>query len=250
MQIYLIRNTVNGKVYVGQTRLLLKRRWGGHKNAANRGNGAYLYQSMRKHGWDKFEVLPLFHAFSAEYLDDLERYFISLFRSNEGQFGYNATSGGLSQGTPTQAAIEKNRLAHLGRKSSPETREKIRRAITGKRWSEEARARWKGHKKSEETRRRMGAARLGKSNPRRRPVTDEFRRRMSEVAKIRESKIDRRGPNNPNFGRKFSAETRKKISDAHRGQIAWNKGKCGLIKMSAETKEKIRAALLAHWSRS
>jgi ribosomal protein S24E len=42
--------------------------------------------------------------------------------------------------------------------------------------------------------------------------------------------------NHPNTGRKFSKEIRKKLSESHKGQKAWNKG----TPMKEEVKEKLR----------
>lgn len=41
-------------------------------------------------------------------------------------------------------------------------------------------------------------------------------------------------------GQSISPETRKKISEANKGRVAWNKGKQGVQKHSEETKEKLR----------
>ena len=48
---------------------------------------------------------------------------------------------------------------------------------------------------------------------------------------------DKSGKNHPKFGKSVSDETRKKLSESHKGQIPWNKGKTGIY--SEETRQKI-----------
>ena len=55
MHIYKITNTVNGKIYIGQTiQKDPKMRWYAHCDYARKGRKSHLYDSMRKHGVDKF----------------------------------------------------------------------------------------------------------------------------------------------------------------------------------------------------
>src|SRR3990167_3648702 len=42
-----------------------------------------------------------------------------------------------------------------------------------------------------------------------------------------------------NLGSKHTEESKKKMSEMNKGQIAWNKGKRGLYKTSEETKRKL-----------
>ena len=48
--VYLITNTVNGKVYVGQTINGLSKRWKGHKNDVRNGSQNPLHRAIRKYG--------------------------------------------------------------------------------------------------------------------------------------------------------------------------------------------------------
>lgn len=58
--VYVIRNTVNDKVYVGTTTETLHRRFGQHKRAAMRGNTeCRMYDAMRLFGIDKFFIEEL-----------------------------------------------------------------------------------------------------------------------------------------------------------------------------------------------
>jgi len=63
MIIYLLKNTVNGKVYVGQTVQTLSERMRKHKSTSNSSKAKnynnYLYKAIRKYGWNNFEVFVL-----------------------------------------------------------------------------------------------------------------------------------------------------------------------------------------------
>lgn len=90
--IYLIRNTVNGKIYVGQAKNIHKR-IGGHKSEANksvmsRRASPSLWVDFREHGWDnfKFEVIE---EVEESLLKVREDYWIMELKSNNPEIGYN-----------------------------------------------------------------------------------------------------------------------------------------------------------------
>lgn len=94
--IYAIVNTVNGNVYIGQSRTL-ELRWNRHKwsyneylkNKNKRGHKK-LWFAFDKYGIDKFKFEILTHCGLKE-LDNKEKFFISLF--NSFKEGYNCTEG-------------------------------------------------------------------------------------------------------------------------------------------------------------
>lgn len=93
--IYKITNTVNGKMYIGQTRHSIAKRWGEHKNCAKYGKFDYeslLYRAMRKYGLESF-VIDEVEECSDESLNDREKYWISHYGTVE--TGYNISRGGL-----------------------------------------------------------------------------------------------------------------------------------------------------------
>jgi group I intron endonuclease len=86
--IYLLRNKVNGKCYVGKTTCTLQARWRQHKTEARIGRlNSPLYQDLRAHGPEAFEVSVLVEAQSQRRLNQLERKFIAAFKAVE--TGYN-----------------------------------------------------------------------------------------------------------------------------------------------------------------
>ena len=56
--IYIIRNTVNTKVYIGQTRTSVEQRWKEHLRHAQYGDQV-INRAMRKYGVNKFYIETL-----------------------------------------------------------------------------------------------------------------------------------------------------------------------------------------------
>lgn len=96
--IYQIKNKQNQKCYIGQSKNIYKR-WNAHKSVAyNEKSPKYnlpIYKAIRKYGLEKFEFVVQEEC-SNDSLNELEKYYISLFHSNESRFGYNIDDGGNS----------------------------------------------------------------------------------------------------------------------------------------------------------
>lgn len=90
--IYSITNTVNGKMYIGQTVRSLASRISDHRGRAALGERKHkLYLAMRYFGLDKFEFKTLCVA-PDSFLDELEIACIKQYKTYED--GYNMTYGG------------------------------------------------------------------------------------------------------------------------------------------------------------
>ena len=92
-RIYIIRNTVNDKVYVGQTHVSIKLRFQNHLSAARRGLDYVIGKAIRKYGEDKFYV-ELLEECLVEELNEREKYWIAFFKATDNRFGYNMSIGG------------------------------------------------------------------------------------------------------------------------------------------------------------
>lgn len=92
--IYIIRNTVNQKVYIGQTTMTVHERFLAHlKPSTSKLKRNYkLYNAMNKYGCDKFYVETLEELVPIEDLDRKEQEYIFMYDSFNK--GYNATPGG------------------------------------------------------------------------------------------------------------------------------------------------------------
>lgn len=145
--LYAVRNTVNEKLYIGQTYADPPvRRWRQHVHTSARAGNEPLYRAMRKYGVDKFEFQPLGFFNGEEDLNAAEVDMIIACKSRTFEHGYNAAPGGIGGGSGpfSESTKEKIRKALTGRKlgpehaarviaasKSPERRELLRRLKTG-----------------------------------------------------------------------------------------------------------------------
>ena len=92
--IYILRNTENDKVYIGQTIRPVSQRFQDHlKPCEHKRHGKYkLYRAMEKIGYDKFYCETLESGIPISKLDEREIYYIELYDSYKN--GYNSTTGG------------------------------------------------------------------------------------------------------------------------------------------------------------
>lgn len=151
--IYIIKNKINNKVYIGKTKRSVEIRWKQHINSINRKSmqNIHLYRAMNKYGVDKFYVETLKHITSnseenlTKKLNVLEKRYIKKYDSFKN--GYNSTLGGdggfgriiseeerkklseLKIGKPhSKEHVKKSALGHKGLKMSKETKAKIKSA--------------------------------------------------------------------------------------------------------------------------
>ena len=119
--IYIVKNKITKKIYVGQTRDF-GQRVRQHKNRLRREKcKTYnkLYPAVKKYGISTFEFIFI-EACSISQLNEREIYWIKQYRSFKN--GYNATPGG-------HASIS----YWKGKKRDIATRKKISKSLTGKR---------------------------------------------------------------------------------------------------------------------
>ena len=159
--IYMYKNKVNGRCYVGQTIQTIKRRRIQHISAANRGMEQPFYKAIRKYGIDNFDFEVLLSNVPVALLDDLEINTIHMYDAYTK--GYNAASGGkVNRGfTLSDVTKEKLKQANLGKKASEMTKQKM---------SDSQR----GRKHSEDTKKRISRSNLGNYH------TEATKRKMSE----------------------------------------------------------------------
>ena len=197
--IYIIRNTVNGKAYIGQTIKKLEKRINEHLNLTQARRGSRLLKSaIEKYGRDAFTV-EILHEVLDIFLDEIEIAEIAKHNTLV-PHGYNLDSGGHANKVLSDETRWKMSEANKGKTHSAETRRKISESLKGKPLSPERRRKiseaHKGRKRkprSAEHRRKMSEANKGKTH------SAEHRRKMSEAHK----------------GKTHSAEHRRKMSEAH-----------------------------------
>lgn len=90
--IYKIVNSINDKVYVGQTTTTLNQRFTQHKSASLKYNTC-LYNAMRKYGVKNFKIIQIDSADTLEELSEKEIYWIKKLNTKRPN-GYNILDGG------------------------------------------------------------------------------------------------------------------------------------------------------------
>lgn len=125
--VYLARNTVNGKGYVGQTVVGLEGRKKAHHQKA-RFSGPYSHSAFHRDIWAYGKNVFTWHELAeCHNLDDLnttEKQYISELKTKVPN-GYNLTNGGGGASLKTAYKISR---AHIGKVHSAETRQKLREA--------------------------------------------------------------------------------------------------------------------------
>jgi group I intron endonuclease len=96
MLIYLLTNLTNGKMYVGQTRILPVRRWKQHVRDARNDSTTLIGRAIRKHGPYSFSLTVLCSCVSQAELDEKEIEYIAKLGTHAATGnGYNLTAGGF-----------------------------------------------------------------------------------------------------------------------------------------------------------
>ena len=200
--IYLIRNKVNGKMYIGQTIEKkgfkgrykqsgkgIERVYNHHKynKDNNRSCNKHLLCSIDKYGFEAFEVDEEFDvAYSKEELDKLESLYIDIYQTRNRDYGYNDKGGGANG------------------KHSEETKQKIGNSK-------------KVENLSEETRKRLSLAKQGELNPNYgKTLSEKTRQKISkENTGKKRSKEQKQHQSQLMKGRKLTEEHKQKISERH-----------------------------------
>ena len=149
MVIYKIYNTVNDKVYIGQTVNEAKRRFAAHvSNVKHNRYKTVLYNAMKKYGIDCFQYEVINKAENIKQLNELEVKYIAEYNSIYPN-GYNLKIGGdnhkLNKRTKRlisesyKISYVKENHPNYGKPLKQETKDRIGAANNGKKRSLEAR---------------------------------------------------------------------------------------------------------------
>jgi len=174
-KVFLTKNLITGKLYVGQTV---------GKEKCYIGSGIYFLNAIRKYGKENFKRTDLRECNCQEDLNLWEQYFIKLYNSLSPN-GYNLDLGGTGKGMRSESTKKKLSIINTGKKHTEETKRKMSESGKLKVFTEE-------HKRN------MSEAKRGENHPLfGKHHTKEHRKKMSEA----------------NMGHVISKETKKKISE-------------------------------------
>lgn len=150
MVIYLVKNLITEKLYVGQTKRSLDQRWLEH---CRKKSGCLLLKyAIQKYGSRNFEIKVLEQCSSIEEMNLKEEYYIKSLNTLSPN-GYNLVSGGNSREF-TEELREKFSLMNtgerngmFGKKHSEDTKSKIAHKAIGRAATEETRSKMSESKK-------------------------------------------------------------------------------------------------------
>jgi group I intron endonuclease len=205
--VYVITHCASGKRYVGKANHAVTRWRAHHTDARRTCPETCIGRALKKYGQSEFEFKVLEWCITEDAAYERERYWVSYFKSDQPEFGYNIESGGRGGKTLSAESRAKVSAALKGKPLTPTHRERIGAAQRGKPRSpaqvEHVTSLIEAHRGvpfSAERRAAMSQARRGQ------PKSEEHR---AKIAAAMKGKM---------LGRKLSDEHREKIGAYQRGR--------------------------------
>jgi group I intron endonuclease len=217
--IYQIRNTINGKLYVGSAKCF-RNRWQIHRTALNtrKHHSQKLQRAWLKYGPQAFawEILE----FVANHADlvRIEQGYLDRLRPFDGEVGYNIspTAGsnlGIKKSDEMRAKMSASRK---GRKLTEYQRESIRKSLIGRPVSEETRARIsesnKGRRNSPEAIAQMAEKLRG------RKLTEEHKAKVGAAGRGRKASPETLAKRSVIAKAAYTEETKERLRASRKGK--------------------------------
>lgn len=113
--IYMIKNKINNKMYIGKSKNIEYRFYNGHRKFLIKNNHAnkHLQRSWNKYGEENFEF-SIIEKCKEDCLNEREIYWINYYNSSNMEYGYNKTLGG-DGGTFNEEIRKKMSISRKGR---------------------------------------------------------------------------------------------------------------------------------------
>ena len=215
--VYMIKNKINNRVYIGQTTQYKRRKKDHFKELSkNKHINCELQQDYNKYGNDAFEISILKECCNLQERLDFEKYYIDYYGGINSSNTYNMTDK-CNLNKKVKLSISKS---HIGKKHTKLSKSRLSniklnfyKTADGLICKEKISNGLKDYYKTDEGIRQRNV--------------------MSNRAKELYC-----GEKNPMYGKHHSKETRQKISETKKSRkiIPYNKGKKGLYKHSEKTK--------------
>jgi group I intron endonuclease len=154
--VYIIRNVVNGRLYVGSAADVVKR-WGDHRRLLSKSkhHNPYLQHAWGFYGAGSFEFVLIETVGAISDLLVREQFWLDHFKAADREFGYNIA---LVAGAPMR-----------GRKHSPATKARHSQLMSGRKFTTEHKA-------------RIGASNKGKNKGKSHPHGREWREKIGAAS--------------------------------------------------------------------
>lgn len=149
--VYMHKNKINGKVYIGITKQKPEKRW---NNGKGYKHNNYIKNAINKYGWENIEHKILYKNLTKKEAEEKEIKLIAYYKSNKKEYGYNIENGGHIN-CVSEETKKKLSIANKGKFVSKETREKM---------SKNNAKIWLGKKLNNETRQKMSESHKGKQS--------------------------------------------------------------------------------------
>lgn len=177
----------NDMIYIGITTQKPEKRW---QNGRGYYKQSYFYNAIQKYRFDNFLHEILFEDLTKEEAERKEMELIAKYKSNNREYGYNIANGGNCIGTVSE-----------------ETKKKISKANMGNQYG-------KGHILSEEHKRRISEVMKGNQHTKGLKMPEHVKQILIQS---RQNEEVRRKISIANTGKKHSEETKRKLSETHKG---------------------------------
>ena len=253
--IYLITDTTNGMKYTGKHHYHIE----GQLDPNYHGSGVIIKNIYKKRP-ETLKEEYIKTCYSEEEMCSDEQYYIKVFKTLWPN-GYNLTEGG-DGGIPSDETRKKMSKSQKGKHLSEETKKKLSESHSGEKHP------MFGKHHSEETKKKLSESHKGKPAPNKGvPMSEETKKKLSEVIKEKfiydeeyrrkiseahknisddvhrkmsesRKKLYSSGMKHPMLGKQHSEESKKKMSESHKGKSSHRKGK----QLSEEIKKKISEA--------
>ena len=204
--IYIIRNEINNKVYIGKSENL-KRRIKRHITTLFNGTNGnkHLQAAFEKYGSENFDVSLLQILNKDDDINEREKYWINYFNATDKRFGYNKTKGGDGGNSYMECMTEEEREAVLQKKS--EMHKGKNNPIYGKHcYTNGKELRYFDDEEAKEY------------------IANGWYKGVPDSIKENE-RLASMGKKNGFYGKKHSDEVKTKLSEERKGNKNWNYGK-------------------------
>jgi group I intron endonuclease len=212
MFIYVITNSVTGRVYIGQHKGNSLKKYLQTKlsdASKHRGGSSHLFASMRKHPKEVWSIEPLMEVETKEELNRIERLLIALYDTRNHEVGYNICKGGEGHTGPMNLSPEaRAELSERAKRTKPY----LKAALV-----------LRGVPRPADVRAQISKSNTGKTHS------------LETKGKLREARLQQP---DPRLGKTHSEKTKKRISDVKKGTPSAFRGK----RHTDEAKSKNRQA--------